>query len=272
MKDSDCVQFLQWALPQLRMRWPGFRKVRKQACKRIDRRCQALGLPDVAAYRAYLAAHPAEWQILDTLCRISISRFYRDRGVFDQLASVVWPALAELTLTRGETELRCWSAGCASGEEPYTLSLIWRLRLQPAFPALTCRIIATDADERLLERAIAARYPASSLRELSPAWRQAAFSQQGEEYQLKAEFRQDVLFQHQDLRREQPAGPFQLILCRNLVLTYFEESLQRQVLNPIIERLHPGGGLVTGKTEDLPAGLSGLEPWLPKSGVYRRRI
>ncbi|GIK38934.1 MAG: hypothetical protein BroJett011_27670 [Chloroflexota bacterium] len=108
MHDRDCIAFLQWALPHLRLRWAGFCKVRHQVCKRIDRRCRELGLPDVAAYRAYLTTQAAEWPILASLCRISISRFYRDRAVFDQLAHVVLPALAKSALTRNATN-------CAAG-------------------------------------------------------------------------------------------------------------------------------------------------------------
>ncbi|HUE72271.1 MAG TPA: hypothetical protein VMP01_15410 [Pirellulaceae bacterium] len=114
MKDSLCVEFLQWALPQLRMRWPGFRKVRKQVCKRVDRRLRELGLADEKAYHEYLAAQPAEWSVLDTFCCISISRLYRDRGVFDYLRDQVLPRLAAAALAGGQQALRCWSAGCAS--------------------------------------------------------------------------------------------------------------------------------------------------------------
>ena len=100
MNDLDCVQFLQWALPKMRMRWPGFRKVRRQVCKRVDRRLRRLGLVGVAAYRAYLDDHPDEWSELDQLCRIPISRFYRDRGVFDLLRDDVLPSLAADTRAR----------------------------------------------------------------------------------------------------------------------------------------------------------------------------
>ena len=72
MRDSQSVEFLQWALPKLRMRWPGFRKVRKQVWKRIARRLQELGLEDAAAYRGYLEANSSEWSVLDGFCRISI--------------------------------------------------------------------------------------------------------------------------------------------------------------------------------------------------------
>jgi chemotaxis protein methyltransferase CheR len=75
VRDVEGVRFLQWSLPRLRLRWPGFLKVRKQVYKRVDRRLRELGLPDVVAYRAYFERHGKEWQALDTLCRIPISRF-----------------------------------------------------------------------------------------------------------------------------------------------------------------------------------------------------
>jgi len=91
VKNTECVAFLQWALPQMRMRWPGFRKVRRQVCRRIGQRLRELGLPNLTAYRACLQRNPAEWQILDGACRITISRFYRDRGVFGSLEKTVLP-------------------------------------------------------------------------------------------------------------------------------------------------------------------------------------
>ena len=82
MKHDDCVGFLQWALPRLRLRWPGFRRVRRQVCQRLGRRLRELGLGELQAYQLYLGNHPTEWQVLDGLCRITISRFYRDRTIF----------------------------------------------------------------------------------------------------------------------------------------------------------------------------------------------
>ena len=114
MNDRDCVDLLQWALPRLRLRWAGFRKVRRQVCRRIRRRLRELDLTVMGAYRTYLEAHPEEWSHLDRLCRISISRFYRDRGVFDRLAEEVIPRLVETVLRRGQRELGCWSAGWMS--------------------------------------------------------------------------------------------------------------------------------------------------------------
>jgi len=95
MKDAQCVAFLQQTLPRLGMRWAGYRKVRRQVCKRIDRRLHALGLADIESYAGYLETHPEEWESLDAFCRISISRFCRDRGSFDRLAQEVLPRLAQ---------------------------------------------------------------------------------------------------------------------------------------------------------------------------------
>ena len=102
MKIMDCIAFLQWALPQLSLSWRGFRKVRSQACKRIRRRMQSLGLEDFAAYRDHLERHPQEGAMLDSFCRIMISRLYRDRNVFGVLGERVLPRLAQ----RAEQEKR----------------------------------------------------------------------------------------------------------------------------------------------------------------------
>ena len=101
MTDRECVELLQWAAPRLRLRWDGFRRVRGQVCKRIGRRLHALGLPGVAAYRARLEADPAEWDVLDSLCRVTISRFYRDARVFDVLRDALLPTALEALRARG---------------------------------------------------------------------------------------------------------------------------------------------------------------------------
>ncbi len=105
MTDSECTRFLQEALPRLHLRWAGFRKVRKLVCKRVARRLRELGLPDLAAYRAFLESHPGEWDVLDGFCRIPISRFYRDREVFASLEQDVLPALAQAAVAAGRVEL-----------------------------------------------------------------------------------------------------------------------------------------------------------------------
>ena len=166
MDDRACVAFLHWCLPRLGLRWPGYRKVRRLVGKRINRRLAALGLADPCAYRAFLTSTPAEWARLDVMCRIPISRFYRDRGAFDAIIRRLLPQLAAMASARGIAGIKCWSAGCASGEEPYTLSIGWRLCIGQDWPTLQLAVIATDADKTMIERAKAACYSRSSLKEL----------------------------------------------------------------------------------------------------------
>jgi chemotaxis protein methyltransferase CheR len=268
VNDADCVAFLQWALPRLGLRWSGFRRVRGQVCKRIARRFLALGLPDLAAFRARLQSEPGEWRSLDGLCRISISRFYRDRAVFDALRSDVLPPLAKAALAAGVREIRAWSAGCASGEEPFSLRLVWDLGLEGQKPSLA--ITATDADSSLLERAARACFPWSGVRALPRSWVEQAFVLRGAEYCLQPEHRSGIHFVRQDIREEAPDDRFHIVLCRNLAFTYFALELQQQAAERLVSHLEPGGALVLGKHEALPPGRFPLEPWVEPSHIYRK--
>jgi chemotaxis protein methyltransferase CheR len=253
MTDADCVGFLQWALPKLGLRWEGFRKVRRQVCRRVSRRIAELELNDVDAYRAFLEGDEREWDVLSHLCRITISRFWRDRGVFEMLRDEVLPAL-------GPT-VSAWSAGCASGEEPYSLVLA------AAEAGVVIRVLATDVDPALLERAERACYPESSLRDLPADVRGRAFDRGC----LRAEHRHPVQLRRHDLRDGPPGGPYDLVLCRNLVFTYFADELQLEIGRRLARSLRPEGALVVGVHESLPDGLDDCESWSGRHGVYRRR-
>lgn len=268
MDKSDCTNFLQWALPQLRLRWSGFRKVRAQVCKRLQRRLDELELPDLNAYRSYLEHHLEEWSVLDDCCQITISRFYRDRAVFDRLRQDILPSLAQRV---ANSPLRLWSAGCASGEESYTLALIWHFSIKPQFPNLPLRIIATDADAYLLERAERGCYPEGSLRELPTEWQNQAFTQSEEEYCIRPEFQEAIAFHQQDIRQQMPEDSFPLILCRNLAFTYFQPDLQGEILQRLQGRLIPEGMLVVGRKETLPTEESQMQAVSEKLGIYRKQ-
>ena len=270
MKDTDCVQFLQWALPQLHMRWPGFRKVRSQVCKRIERRIRELQLADVLIYRDYLQETPGEWSLLDCLCRVTISRFYRDKRVFAMLEHELLPQAAEQALAHGEKSLRVWSAGCASGEEPYTLALLWALGPAGSFPDLDLRILATDSDSHLLHRSHKACYAWGSVKNLPKQWRSAAFSRSDDIYCLHREFTDQVEFRLHDVRDGIPDNPFHIVLCRNLVFTYFETALQQAFLVNLRKAMHPQGLLLLGVHESLPVGESGFAVRSERLGIYEQ--
>jgi chemotaxis protein methyltransferase CheR len=251
--DAECVRFLQWALPRLGLRWRGFRKVRRQVCRRLSRRIAELGLSGADAYRAYLEDNEEEWDALAGLSRVTISRFWRDRAVFEALRDVVLPAL-------GPT-VSAWSAGCASGEEPYSLVLA------AAEAGVEIDVVATDVDPALIARARRASYGESSLRDLPRDLREQAF----DDGRLRPEYREPVEFLRHDVRHGPPAGPFDMALCRNLVFTYFADELQREIARHLVRSLRAGGALIIGVHEALPEGLNELEPWPALRGVYRRR-
>jgi chemotaxis protein methyltransferase CheR len=251
MTDAECVAFLQWALPRLGLRWQGFRKVRRQVCRRISRRIADLGLDGVDAYRTRLERDEQEWDALAGLCRVTISRFWRDRAVFEALRDEVLPELGP--------DLKAWSAGCASGEEPYSLVLA------AAQARVAIQVVATEVDPVLLERARRASYPESSLRDLPASLRASAF----EGGRLRPEFREPVEFLRHDVRDGAPGGPFDLVLCRNLAFTYYADELQLDVGRVLSTSLRSGGALVIGAHETLPEGLNALAPWPGVRGVHR---
>ncbi|MBI2295943.1 MAG: protein-glutamate O-methyltransferase CheR [Betaproteobacteria bacterium] len=270
MTDPECIHFLQWALPRLNLRWHGFRKVRNQVCRRVNRRMRELGLSRISDYRTRLEREAVEWSALEAMCPITISRFYRDRRVFEVLAGEVLPELATLAIVRGESALRAWSAGCASGEEAYTLKILWDMRIKPQFRGLDLRIIGTDVEPAVLERARAGLYRAGSVKELPSELLQGAFAPMGGAYRVRDEHRANVAYERQDIRIAMPGGRFDLILCRNLVLTYFARSLQEEIVERIAGKLHPGGALVAGIREALPGPVAGLQAWHVRFRIYRK--
>ncbi len=248
MKDHECVNFLQWALPKLQMRWRGFRKVRKQVCKRINKRIRELELQNPEDYRKYLFNHPEEWKVLDKFCRITISRFYRNYKLFDKIGLEIMPVLFHKKDT-----VRCWSAGCASGEEPYSLTLTFFNLVKTISPLKEIEIIATDANPVMLNRARNGCYAASTIKELPDNWKKNCFINKEGEFCLKSQFKKPVTFLEQDIRYNKPGGTFDLILCRNLVATYFDYELQKKVFRDIAEKMYPGAYLVLGKNEKMDA-------------------
>lgn len=272
MKDEACVQFLQWALPEMQLRWLGFRRVRGQVCKRIGRRIAELNLADETAYREYLHDHALEWQTLARLCRVTISRFYRDHAVFHFLRETAIPHLCDALRQQGEKTLRCWSAGCARGEEAYSLVLLWQLALQERYPDISIAVTATDIDPEMIRQAQQACYPFSSVKNLPPAWRQIAFESIGDQYCLRPMNRSPVVFQRGDVEAMAMAfaQPYHLVCCRNLVFTYFNRERHVQFLNQLRPHMPAGGVLVLGAHERLPEGVTGWRCWHPRLPIYLR--
>lgn len=264
MKEQACIRFLQWALPQLHMRWKGFKKVRGQVCKRIRNRLIQLNLSDFNDYKDFLKKHPDEWQILDSLSRITISRFNRDKQVFEYVMN------RAVTMLKIQPHLKICSIGCASGEEPYTLSLFLLNSSVIDLSRTHVEILAIDSERHLLERARKGCYQYGTLKDLPEELIERCFSKNGEVFCLYDKYKAPVIFNLQDIRYKMPEGTFDLMLCRNLVATYYTDSLQRRIFEDIAAHIKEGGYLVLGKEEKFDTLPDTLKIWKQQERIFQK--
>ena len=265
-----CVHFLKWALPKRNMRWAGFKKVRGQVCSRINKRLKELDLEDYNTYKAYLKDHQKEWEVFDQMTHITISKFFRDYESWKHLGQEILPALAQKAFEE-KRNLRCWSAVCASGEEPYTLAILWKKIIAPDFPALIPEIIATDVDEHMLKRSYRACYEAGSLKELPDQWIVGVFNKEDSEYCLNKDYKNMVDLLQQDIRQEMPEGLFDIIFCKNLVAMYFTKELAVKLFRKIAQKLRNGGFLLLGNHEAFPVKeVKGIGIYSKGLNIYRK--
>lgn len=252
------IAFLRAVGPRLGIRPEGYRRNLPQVFKRIRKRLQVLGLSTLDDYFNHLSEHPAEWAVLDALCTVTISRFYRDAPVFDAIRARLFPSW------RGGESV--WSLGCASGEEPWSLLLAWEADRQERGPV---HITAADRDPTLLARAKAGVYREGSLDELPPGLRALGFDREGVFWKLSSKFRDSIAFLVMDVRHALPDGEVNLVCVRNLVFTYVDEAGQRAFLGGLRARMRPGAWLVIGKEEHIPDVGEWLVPVGPCAYVRR---
>jgi chemotaxis methyl-accepting protein methylase len=204
---------------------------------------------------------------LSKILTVTISRFFRDQEVFNAIENSVFPTLLE----ENPTELRLWSMGCASGEEPYSLCLLWKARFEKDWPQIHFSVLATDIDESLLERAKEGRYKKSSLREVSQDILGKYFRAEGDVFLLEKRVGECVEFQRHDILREEPFSGMDLVFCRNLTFTYFSRETQIEILKKIFMCLGEQGYLVTGSDESIPLTYPTLfTPIFPKQKIFRK--
>jgi len=238
----DFDTFLGDLPPSLGLSPPALR--RRNIRRRITRRMESLGVHDFRAYLSLLRASRSEREAISALLTVTISRFYRNRRVFESVAGEILSPLA----TRGKP-VAAWSAGCASGEEAFTLRILWE-ELPGGMPDLS--ILATDIDEDCLRRAGDGLFPESSLREVPGEISEKYFRKEGMRYRLREDVVRSVAFRRHDLLRQAPPGKFELVLCRNAAFTYFAIPHRVTIAAAIASSVPPGGWLVLGRTEKLP--------------------
>ena len=258
---TDFETFLAEALPPLGLAPAAL--IRRNIRRRVMRRMESVGVHDYSSYLHFLRRNPSEWDVLRSLFTVTISRFFRNRRVFDALSRHVLAPLAE----KGNPVF-AWSAGCASGEEAFTLRILWE-ELPGRKPPMS--ILATDVAGACLQRAREGLYPESSLREVPRPIVERHFREEEGRFRLREDVVRSVAFRDHDLMGNPPSGKFQLVLCRNAAFTYFAVPLRVPVAGAIASVLSPGGFLVIGRTEKLPLEAAAwFAPACPPHNVFRR--
>ncbi len=232
--------------------------------RRLDKRLGEVGAGDYAAYTNYLDAHPEEFPLLFNTVLINVTTFFRDTASWEYLTEEIVPRLLS-----GKPEgdpLRLWSAGCASGQEPYSLAMILAEAMGlEAFKARV-KIYATDIDEDALAQARSASYSAREVAGMPPALLEKYFDPEGDRFIFSKELRRSLIFGRHDLLQDSPISRIDLLCCRNTVM-YFNSEVQAGIMARFHFAIRDGGFLFLGKAEMLFAH-SGL--FLPLD--LRRRV
>jgi len=239
--------------------WSGYRRVRRGVMKRLRAHMLTLECRSLTEYLQRLETETEERQRSERCMDVSISRFFRDRDLWQVLGGVVLPGLILGT----EEGIRVWSAGCACGEEAYSFKIVWQT-LHNRFDRLPeLELWATDVNPVFLEKAQEGIYTPSSLKELPAPWRSTCFDRlpRRNRFALSASLKRDIVWkQHNLVSEAPPSAGFHLVFLRNNLLTYYEKGLQIPAFGRVVSALREGGMLVIGKKERIPPECGPLVP------------
>ena len=215
--------------------------------RRLQRRMADTGRETLDEYVRYLQRHPEEYQRLANSFLIKVTDFFRDPDLFMHLREGILPELIEDARARGN-ELRLWSAGCATGEEAYSLAIALADLLGDDLEEFKVRLFATDLNAESVAFAGRGIYPPAALKNLPTPLLSRYFTPLDGNYEVKKLIRRMLVFGQHDLAQRAPFPRIDMVLCRN-VLIYFTPELQRRALQLFAFSLRDGGRLVLGKAE-----------------------
>jgi len=218
--------------------------------RRFAVRMRARGVSEYDEYARLLKADPTEYDELMRDLTINVTQFFRDQPVFRTLEEEVLPLLIYHKVSKKEASIRLWSAGCSSGEEPYSMAILLRELLGEEYDNFSVSIVASDIDEDILKSAREARYLPRQVVNVPRPYLERYFALEGGEYQLSPEITDMVRFRKIDLFTATAGSHFDMILCRNVVI-YFNREMQEQLYMRFYHSLREGGYLVLGNTETL---------------------
>jgi two-component system CheB/CheR fusion protein len=215
--------------------------------RRIRKRMQAVAVREFGEYVDYLEAHPEEFQELFNTILINVTSFFRDMEAWQYLATQIVPRLVE---AEPNEPIRVWSAGCASGQEPYSIALLLAEALGIERFRQRVKIYATDVDEDALAQARHATYTPHQVEDVPPDLLAKYFERTTNHYVFHKELRRSVIFGRHDLVQDAPISRIHLLLCRN-TLMYLNSDTQAHILARFHYALNGGGFLFLGKAEML---------------------
>ncbi|MBU2034779.1 MAG: late competence development ComFB family protein [Candidatus Omnitrophica bacterium] len=227
-----------------------FRNYHQEILKRrLATRVRANGLKSYSEYMNFLFSNPEEYdKLFETLC-INVSEFFRDGDIWITVKYLL-ENLIRLKNNNNDKSIKIWSAGCASGEEPYTVAIILKELLKNDLDKFSLEIYGTDIDKKCLRDAEEALYPKESVKNLDPKIAEKYFQLSGGNYKLKSEIKNMVKFLYQDLTTPDLIENTDVLFCRN-VFIYFNRYLQKELVAKFHRSLKSKGYIVMGKVETI---------------------
>ena len=235
--------------------------------RRVRRRMQVLHIDDPAEYITQLRILPNEPELLFREVLIGVTRFFRDPTMFEVLAETLLPNLINEGLP--DDPIRVWVAGCATGEEAYSLAILFREALAHANSVRKVTIFATDIDDRAVKVARAGLYSDAIEADITTTRLEQYFCKEGSRYRVAKSIRDMCVFSTHDLVKDPPFSRLDMVSCRNLLI-YFEAPLQQRVISTFHYGLKTNGLLWLGPSETLAASGRLFKPVDKRSRMFRR--
>lgn len=216
--------------------------------RRIERRMASHKCETLVEYIEILEKDPSEPRLLYQDLLIGVTRFFRDPEAFDSLKSEVIPEM--IASKKSGDQIRIWVPSCSTGEEAYTIAMLFTLALEKTDKTLDLKIFATDLDGDAVNKAASGLYPAESMEQIDPELVSRFFCANGDLFQVDASLRKMIVFAEQNLLKDPPFTKIDLVSCRNFLI-YLQPIAQKKVFTMFLFSLNVGGLLFLGPSESL---------------------
>jgi two-component system CheB/CheR fusion protein len=244
--DPDFERLLDYLRSNRGVDFTGYK--RNTLTRRIRRRMEMVHCDTYAEYLAFLNTTPREFIELFNFILINVTNFFRDAEAWSYIAETVIPRILEGK--RRDEQIRVWSAGCASGQEAYTIAMLLTEALGEDLFRERVKIYATDIDDEALNEARQGIYNSSEVENLPPEFLEKYFRPLNQRFAFRKELRRALIFGRHDLGQDAPISRLDLLICRNLLM-YFNSETQKRVLSRLHFALNGTGYLMLGRAEML---------------------